>query len=408
MRITHFLSLLLFAGLLFFTSCQKEQFSIDDTTIDRNDPDVVRANPFIMGMVEGRNGGTAAASGIQLDCITIDFPFELLVDSVVVAINDLDDLDSLFLSLDPNNPPSIIDFNYPIDITFEDGTMGTADDAQELSDAILTCPPTTYVHGYPAYCITQYDCIQDLVYPVELYDIDSNLFTANDSAEFVDLLAMNDILFFAFPLDIIDQMGNVITMNSEDDLFMYLANCHPTGGGPGDTIFISPFGDCLEFIYPVGLLNLNGQVDNFDNETDLFNAIISGFYEDFDYPFEVIVQDSINLTINDAVDFDNALMMCDGGGTGGGNSQIEAFLFVGVALDTTFTCYDLSYPFVINEFNGNSLTINDESEAWIFMSGANPGGLVQTPVEIIRSSDSTTVTLNDGEEYFDFLTNNCY
>jgi hypothetical protein len=286
--------------------------------------------------------------------------------------------------------------------------MGTADDAQELSDAILTCPPTTYVHGYPAYCITQYDCIQDLVYPVELYDIDSNLFTANDSAEFVDLLAMNDILFFAFPLDIIDQMGNVITMNSEDDLFMYLANCHPTGGGPGDTIFISPFGDCLEFIYPVGLLNLNGQVDNFDNETDLFNAIISGFYEDFDYPFEVIVQDSINLTINDAVDFDNALMMCDGGGTGGGNSQIEAFLFVGVALDTTFTCYDLSYPFVINEFNGNSLTINDESEAWIFMSGANPGGLVQTPVEIIRSSDSTTVTLNDGEEYFDFLTNNCY
>lgn len=407
MRITHFLSLLLLAGMLFFTSCQKEEFSIDDTTIDRNDPDVVRANPFIMGMVEGRNGGSTAPTGIQLDCITISFPFEMVIDSTIVPINDIDDLDSLFLNLDPVNPPTFIDFNYPLDITLEDGTVTTADNAQELSDAILSCPPTTYIGGYPAYLLTQYDCVQDLVYPIELYDIDSNIFTANDSAQFVDLLAMNDILFFTFPLEIIDPTGNVITINSEDGLYMYLANCYPTGGGPGDTIFISPFGDCIEFIFPIGLLNLNGQVDNFDNETDLFNAIISGFYEDFDYPFDVIVQDTINLTINEAIDFDNALMMCDGGPTGG-NSQIDAFLFIGVALDTTFSCYDLTYPFTINEFNGNSLIINDKTEAFNFIVGPSQGALVETPVNIIQSSDSTTVTIEDGNEYFDFLSNNCY
>jgi len=405
MRITHFLSLLLFAGLLFFTSCQKEEFSIDQTDIDQPSSDITRANPFIMGMVEGRNGGSSGSQGILLDCITISFPFELLVDSNVVPINDVADLDSLFLNIDPNNPPSIIDFNYPIDITYEDGSIETVDDAQQLSDAILTCPPTTYAEGYPAYLLTQYDCVQDLVYPVELYDIDSIIFTANDSAEFVDLLAMNDILFFTFPLEIIDPSGNVITLNSEDGLYMYLANCNPTGGG--DTMYISPFSDCIEFQFPVGLVNINGQVDQFDTDISFFNAILSGFYVDFEYPFEVIVQDTLNLTINDALDFDNALMMCDGGPTGG-NSQVDAFLFIGVALDTAFSCYDLTYPFTINEINGTSLIINDQNEAFNFIVGPSQGALVETPVDIIQLSDSTTVTIDDGNDYFDYLTQNCY
>lgn len=393
---------------LFITSCTKEDIANEEIDpIEETEVEQLTDNPLVDD-IEARSTG----DGAELACFVIDYPFSLSVDGEISEIDSEEDLEAVFADL---TGQEIVDFVYPFDITYEDGTTESIADAEALGEAFATCIPD---HGwdpgsggqddcgFPAYLITQDEGCYDLVYPITLVDSDTGATTeVSNDEEFIAAITNTElILLFQFPLTLVDEDGVESTATDADGLFQLLVDCEYEGGGSVDTV-ISVGGDIacydIEFPFTVSLVD-GSEVEVADND-ELLSLMLEGNVVSFVYPITLLDEEGETITVNSDEDLMEAFIDCGYGGTP--LDIALPFLLSGDnAANDGFGCYDIIYPLTVVDDN-ETIELQSLDEA-INITMESPLAELQFPVSV-TNSDGEVVTIESLEELFSTLENLC-
>ena len=398
MKYSRILFFAVLSFLLAFSSCKKDEISEMEEVIEEPAVEAVETNPLVAQM----QFMVTNTGGLDLGCFSVDFPFDLTIDGEAVPISSNEDFEAALMG-----EPEIIDFVYPLNITYnEDQTTATVDDAEALGEAFANCVPETGwgENSFPAFLISEESSCYDLVYPVNLIDLDSNLYVANDEAEFIDLISTNELLFFEFPLSLIDEDGATVTAADDEELFILLFSCDTVIEDPwgGD-----PIGDCWDYVYPFEMLDQDGNVVVINNHDDLCNAMLNGLILEHIYPLTLVNGEGDELVVNSEEELTEAWLDCVT--VIGGDLDVFSFLF-NSDLIAGQDCYTVNYPFEYTEGStGNVATIENAAAAQTYIDENQNGAYdaLNFPVTITDTSTGEQVTFENFEAFFGFLITNC-
>ncbi len=394
--LNYFSILLLFAMAIGLSSCGKEEINTTEVISEPVTPTEENVNGLVLRSV-------SSTDGLDLGCVSIDYPFQLtLIDGTVIDITSSDDFIAALEDVD--NP--VLDFVYPLSVTDEDDNSSTVENADELGELFINCIPDsgwsdTGDWFFPAWDITFDNSCYELVYPLDLLDMDSMTVTAADSDALLSLLSDGNVYSFTFPLQLEDEDGNAVSADDAEDLFDLLADCGPGAGSGGSGI--GTFA-CYEFGFPVDLVMLDGTTQTVNDEDEFTAAFLGGEVVAFGFPINIIDEDDNTITINNDDELSAAILECDGfgGGTGGGNGGGSGggdpdFIY------GDFLCYDFVYPIEVETPMGGILTINN-SEEWMDsqIAGISIDGFVY-PIDLVDTESGDQSTVGSIEELIEAM-----
>lgn len=377
--------LLFFAFILTmftFTACERD--NIDEVMKEEKTETKVE-NKIISKLV------TSPTGGLDLGCVTVNYPFSLLTinDNEVAVTSDEEFEAALMDSVD-----YIIDFVYPLAVTDSDGNNIDVNNIDELGELFASCIPDSGWTGdeFPAFLINQDNSCFDLVYPVDLEDVDGAVTTVADEGEFVDALADNDLLFFVFPLTLENSDGQ-LNVNNSDELFnsLYACDTIPTSC---DSITWGGELACYEISFPINLELIDGSIVTANNVDELNEILFSNEVLGFSYPITLIdFETGEDIIINNDDELTTAFEACG------------IVVFAGIPADLLYAgveqgCYEVVYPINCTDFEGNviSVTSDQELEDVIMV-----GGYIEEPVTLIQGG--TTYVVESIEDLFVILEN---
>lgn len=395
MKFSRIVFFLVLSVLVVFSSCKEDEISKDIVTEQQVVPETVTFNPLVANV----QASVSSTGGLDLGCFTINFPFALSIGGVEVAINSEEDFQN---AINDNPDQEYIDFVYPLDITYPDGTVETADSGEALGEAFASCVPDTGwtgEEGFPAFLICELNSCYEIVYPLNLLDVDGNTYIVTTEEEFIDQIANNPNLYFEFPISLINMDGETVTAQSDQDLMNLLLECDPIEW-PQDTItygggYEGGFA-CYDIGYPASLVDVNGNTITVENNDAFWNALFNNEIIDFGYPLTLIDEDGVAIEIGNGEELTEALEEC-------GGVIIEGDVFLGMLFEGATNlgfgnCYEVLFPVVLNNPQaGTTLTLNsnDDLTENIF----NEFWIVELPVNI--NVDGEVVVIDDIQVLFD-------
>jgi len=397
--------LLLFAMvILSIVSCTKENIEgleIIDPII--NNPILETSNNPLTAQVSSDEEGE-----LDLGCFVIQTPFELTVDGVVSTIETPEDFDAALINAAEN---AAIDFVYPISITYEDGETAIIADGMELGEAFSVCIPddgwNEFEGGFPAFVINAENSCYDLVYPLTLTNLDDQatpITVANESA-FIDALADNQILFFNFPLSLVNDAGEIVIAEDDEILFGLFLDCQGTHP-PCDSVAFG-FGSigCYDVVFPINVLTINSDGNTttvtLESEDDFSNALLNGNIIGFDFPITLSKEEGEEVVINNEEEFEAALSTCF---VFGGELDFLTIQFIGE--DSTMgerECYTIQFPMTLVSPDGLIVEASDAQGALevTLMNELNVTPLY--PVDVLLIADGSTLTLENEDDLINLL-----
>ncbi|MEM9920133.1 MAG: hypothetical protein AAF990_18700 [Bacteroidota bacterium] len=400
MRYLKYLPLLLMAALFTFTSCEKESMDDQKVVTSPITPKETTTSKLVSNLRT-----TQTEEGLLLGCITIAYPFELALENgSSISINTEEDFTNIVLD---TTFCCIIDFVYPLQIELEDGTTATANDGEELGELFAACIPDTgwTTEDFPAFLINLDNSCYILDYPINLRHPDGTIFTANDEAEFIDLLATHELLFFEFPITLIDSENDTTFIaNNVDDIFELFATCETISHPCDSVIFGSGSLACYTIVFPVDLILLDSTVVTAADENEFNNLLFNGNVAGFAYPLSLIDEDGSVLVAND----DNELFLlfnqCDGIVVGGDDPAVQLLFLFSNHPNSPNGCYEINYPITVADIDGNSIVLNDaaayeEALETIFLVS------VEYPVSITLNDGGGVVDINSFDDLHVVISN---
>lgn len=380
--------LVLTMGLL-ITSCSKD----DEFNRELHKEEIELTETNIGNNLVNRS--TANELGLDLECFTILYPFQLVDIEGVEYLIESDDSFETVLTEDTE----IIDFVYPLDILNEDGTSATVTDALELGDLFSLCVPNGGwdEDNFPAYLIDPINSCYSVVYPISLEDTDGNVVVANDEEEFIEMVSQ-DLLFFVFPFDLVDTDGNTVTVGDVDGLFTALIDCN---GFEQDSIWDWENGfeyiGCFTVEFPLTLVLTDGSTVVVNNHMEYCDLMLEGSIADFAYPLTLIDEDGNELVVNSSEELTELLEDCWDGPFGGEDVYILAEGELG-------GCYTINFPItgvqVDDQGNTSDIVINNLDE---IINGQFYISSIDYPITVVLTSDGSTVTVNNIADIFQLL-----
>ncbi len=392
MKYTKLLSLFTLLLIIGLSSCKKEEIiDIQEPVLEELVPTISSTNQLVF------NVQSNSADGLDLDCFTVDFPFGLNADGEITTVNSEEEFFEVLES-----EPLVIDFVYPVNVTYDDGETAVANNGEELGELFAACIPDTGWSGndgFPAFLICDINSCYQLVYPIGLNDGQGNDFSAASEEEFVELIVNNPELYFNFPISLIDEDGMIVTANNDDELFGLVASCDNNYNPGIDTTNYGIGGiGCLAFSYPFDVVDFDGNVVTLNDENDYANAMISGI-QGFVYPLSVIDADGNIVVVNSDEELANALFDCFDGPI--------LTPIIGHILQSSLmggTCYDLVYPLTGSDmFTGETIEITSDQGALDLVNNSTGDYTLDFPLSVVKISTGETVTIADIEAYFLFL-----
>lgn len=392
-------------GLL-IASCNKE--NIDEIIIDDPvfEPDTIIVNSLVNALKDN------SSDGLNLDCVTINFPFELALESGNnLTIDSQSDYNNALNNQAPNR---VTDFVFPLTVTENDGTTGQVTSNDILGNKFGSCIPTSGWEGLmensetiPAFLLEN-NCCFSLVYPVNLEDEEGNTYVANDESELIVLLATTNELFFSLPMTVALFDGSQLDINTTQDFLDALFDCQ--GIAPpvtGNGFEITGFA-CNTIVFPFIVMTTIGPV-TVNDENEYADLLLSGIGMELQYPFSLINPDGDTLVINDFDDLIASYAECgiiitvDPTNICDLPAHVNLF-FNGHNIFTVFPCpFDINYPLeAIVE--GVQQTITDVNSYFV-ITGA-PSSIKETELVypiMVTQADGTVVTLNNDDEVCSFI-----
>ncbi|MUU77570.1 hypothetical protein [Winogradskyella endarachnes] len=209
------------------------------------------------------------------------------------------------------------DFVYPITLSYNNGTAVTVDDLNGIISILLTSTDQLYVNGiaFPF----NVETFNNDTNAIEVV-------TINNEEEFIDLIEdcdFDDIetcecfeIYDPVCVEITDPSGNTFIVTYPNECYAecdgfeeddFIENCEEdyySGGG----------NECFEFNFPIDIIIENGNVITINSLEDFGNATYNVYNFDFVYPFTISVYDNnqaITVTINSVEDLENILEECN-------------------------------------------------------------------------------------------------
>jgi len=263
MKLTKKIQLFLLAGIgsLLFTSCQNEENELvapGTETLSKSAP--------LTNMLKRVSMSDPTSDNIidSTDCFKVKLPVEILVNNQPILVTSEEDfatVEATFI-----NYPSqynTVDFVFPITVIYPDNSevmIGSESEfyvkAHECDDVVVP------VDEQPINCLT-------IVYPLHLFTYNSEFqvadnYTFNNDAELISFLAglgPNDYYGIDYPMTVINQDGQTITAQNNDELWAIIiqaiADCDTIqvpGCDPGTSYFQTAY-DSLKGMNNVEELN---------------------------------------------------------------------------------------------------------------------------------------------------------
>jgi len=235
------------------------------------------------------------------------------------------------------------------------------------------------------------NCI-NIHYPVRLELKSGNTLSVGSNSELEAALSAtftDQVIDFVFPLRITDASGNVKEVTSNEELGRNFASCVPQTGwaaamSTNETLPACLYGGlfCFDVIYPVSLIDDNGNTSTVANEIALIDLFATNdSHLSFILPISVEDENGIQSSINNIDDFFSLIAQCKDLTA---LVVIEGFQFQG------FVCYDLVYPATMQDINGNNINVNNADEYALLVLDGEPLQLL-LPFSIVDSDGVTTL-----------------
>jgi len=386
MKLSKIFFFLILSILVVFSACKEEEISKDITTEQPVVPEVVEHNPLVANV----SASVSSSEGLDLGCFSIDLPFGLNVDGIEVQISNEADFENAL-----QGEPEFIDFIYPLNITYPDGTTESLADGEALGEAFASCVPDggwDYEEGdFPAYLICDLNSCYQIVYPLNLVDSEGNTYIATTEEEFVDLIAEHWDLFFEFPVNLLDEDGETVSAGSDEELFELLASCEEIDW-PSDTLDWNGGGayqfGCYEFQYPITLVGQNGDLITANDADEFISIVLNGGIMGFGFPLTLVAEDGTTIVVNSDEEMNDALYECEG------VVLLELPMFILYQFATNLglgDCYEVLYPITLLDVAGNVVTINDDTAAAVEYNNTDQW-FVEFPITLLIDGVETTIT----------------
>lgn len=410
-------------ALLVITSCKKENI---DTIIETEDPvtptitDVTPPANALLDRASASSQSTEAADGLNFDCIEIIFPFNLVDNKGTTHEVANEAVFNELLSEQLDTTVYILDFEYPISVSVNDGEVVEVADNEQLGALFAECIPDGGWDElvFPAYLIDDENSCFKIVYPISLKDLEGNIISAEEEAAFIDILVEKEV-YFDFPINLTDDEA-VFSANNVDELFNLLFSCNEYYGD--STVW--DWGEGFEYIgcfqvnFPMTVVVADGSEKVVNNHEELCELMLQGELVDYVYPLSLTSPEGNVVTANSADDLNEILAQCDLGIPVDPESDIILLFLFSQPLDTPDVniCYTINYPIELTYYNEGDTTtttamFNNVEEIWaiptLYGNGITPntGVSLVYPVDVTRQSDNRTISLKDIEEVTAIVTN---
>lgn len=380
-------SLLVLLALTLF-SCGKNQDIIE------TDPVIPKTE--VVNNIFG-NLKTNTITGLELGCFSISYPFSLIKttgESILISN------EAAFNAVNLANNKDIADFVYPVNI-IRDGQQESIKTIRELAALFASCIPLSgySADNFPAFLLNYDNSCYKIKYPINLKDPDGKKIVANSEAEFSDILAANDLIFFSWPILIEKQGDYQVEINSPAELLQSLISCDNIIS-PNDSINFDKIG-CFDIVYPISFKTIGG-IKSISSSEQLIVMLLKGEIIDFNYPIKLKSGQTGIVTIFNESDLNFLLNeYC-------GDCGCTGDIFYLIIGDPYFTmdaqCYKIQYPISITKENGNNKVFNSDSEIEQFVNSfPNDPGKLNYPLKIKMIGSGEIVTINKFDELLDIL-----
>lgn len=396
--------LLIFTAFI-LTNCETENLDIIETKKEEINVDT---NLVSNNLVFRTNPGSSS-DGLELDCITILFPFDLLKsDGTTVTVNTEDDFFDLISGTAAGT--DIIDFVYPLDVLNDEGEETEVNDADELGEMFAGCIPDGgwTADDFPAYLVSFDNSCYTLEYPLTVEKIDGTEVTVDDEDEFIELMA-EEIVFFVFPFNVIHEDGNVETVDDVDELFSLLISCNGFEIDSTDWEWETGFEylGCYMIEFPLDVVVSDGSVVTVNNHMELCDLMLEGELVDYAYPLTLTDDEGNTVTVDNEDELYELLDECDDYTIGFGDVYILLSGTLPIDSLGTTGCYTINYPITVvaetatGEEEIELLSDQDILELQV------PEAILEYPVSVTLTSDGSEVELNNIDDIF-YLLEDCF
>ncbi len=237
MKLNRILFLILFFVL--FISCQKEENEIIQ---DTNQTTITKASP-LTGLLERVSQNPTSDDNVldNTSCFTVSLPVTVIVNGQQITVSTETDYQLVQDAIDAfTNDDDIVNFIYPITITFQNFGTLTISNSSQLDDVIDNCDEDD---GFD-----EIDCIT-INYPIAL-----NVYNANNQLaetivlssdvqlfNFLQNIDNNEYLAIQYPISIVNSNNQTIVINNNDQLEDAIEDaiddCGINSGGSGSADF---------------------------------------------------------------------------------------------------------------------------------------------------------------------------
>ena len=237
MKLNRILFLMLFFVL--FISCQKEE---NEIVQDTKETTITKASP-LTGLLERVSQNPTSDDNVldNTSCFTVSLPVTVIVNGQQITVSTETDYQLVQDAIDAfTNDDDIVNFIYPITITFQNFGTLTISNSSQLDDVIDNCDEDD---GFD-----EIDCIT-INYPIAL-----NVYNANNQLaetivlssdvqlfNFLQNIDNNEYLAIQYPISIVNSNNQTIVINNNDQLEDAIEDaiddCGINSGGSGSADF---------------------------------------------------------------------------------------------------------------------------------------------------------------------------
>ena len=221
MKITKNIQLFLLAGIisLLFASCQNEENELINPSTETLGNETPLTNLLKRVSMSNPSSDNIIDS---TDCFNVKLPVEVLVNNQPILITSEEDFAAVTATfIQYPSQYNTVDFVFPITVIYPDNSEIVISSESEFYVKAHECDGIPVpVEQQPVACLT-------IVYPLNLFTYDSEFqvadnLTFNSDAEvwsFLDTLGPEDYYGINYPMTVINQEGETITTNNNDELW---------------------------------------------------------------------------------------------------------------------------------------------------------------------------------------------
>jgi len=412
---TNFFYVFLLALTFAVVSCDEDQLQEDITPITPTTEVQTQLNTAMARAMPPSSNSSADSL-----CFSFNYPLALaLEDGTTVTVNDEEELNDAFLNADDSDN-LVADFVYPLTLTLADGSETTVADFEAFIGVLVDCfgdfddwgDDDDWDDGDHGDCPDDFDFAGEcftIVFPLTV-SVNGADVTVDSEDAFTDLLTSFDgdtisEFEFVFPFSVfVLADSSTVEITSEEDLGAVLETCDFGDFDDWDDDFDFGFGtECFEINYPLNL-TINGESVTFNSEEDLAAALGDLVQDEsasieLEYPVSItLASDNSVVTINNDEEWTGALEdACDFDGGDWDDDDDNDW-----DPNEGYGCFELNFPFTLS-INGEEVTISSEEDfATILLDLGDVEEIdiqLVYPVSVTIFSDSSTVTINNEEEW---------